>query len=166
MSFRTVPAVLAIFLVGVSAPLTQADETSRRSIVSEIFDVMEYGNVIEQTADVVASQIVDQVKTKRPDLDAGTEFDIREVVRESFLGLKPEMMTFTEHLMSRHFTEEELQAMLAFYKTEAGRKTIQVMPQIVQETTIWVQPAVKKIVPQIMERVRALLQEEGTRAAG
>lgn len=166
MSFPVIPAALAIFLVGVSAPLAQADETSRRSLVSEIFDVMEYGKVIEQTADVVASQIVVQVKTGRPDLDAVTESEIREVVRESFLGLKPEMMTFTERLMSRHFTEEELQAMLAFYKTEAGRKTIQVMPQIVQETTIWVQPAVKEIVPQIMKRVKALLREEGTRAPG
>ena len=143
-----------------------ADETSRRGIVSEIFDVLEYEKVIEETAEVVASQIVDQVKAERPDLDAGTESDIREVVREAFLELKPGMMTLADQLMSKHFTEEELQELLAFYKTGAGRKTGQVMPQIIQETMAWVQQAVDEIVPQIMERLNALLREEGTRATG
>ena len=166
MSFPTVPAALAIVLVAVPASLAHADETSPRSIVSEIFDIMEYEKLIEHSADVVASQIVDRVKSERPDLDAGTESDVREIVRESFLELKPGMMTLTDRLMSKYFTEEELQALLAFYKTEAGRKTIQVMPQVVQETTIWVQQAVAEIVPGIMKKLKARLQEEETRTTG
>ena len=166
MSFPTVPAALAIVLVAVPVSLAHADESSRRSVVSEIFDIMEYEKLIERTADVVAGQIVDQVKTERPDLDPGTESDVREIVRESFLELKPGMMALTDRLMSKHFTEVELQEMLAFYKTGAGRKTVQVMPQIIRETTIWVQQAVEEIIPQLMERLKARLRKEGARTTG
>lgn len=166
MPLRTTLAALAIVVVGVSAPLAHADEASRRSIIAEIFHVMQYEKVIEQMADVVAAQAVGEVKTTHPNLDSGTESVIRAVVRESFQELTPEMMKFTDELMSKYFTEGELREMLAYYKTTAGRKSIQVMPQVMQETVIWVQQAVSKLTPRIMEKLKARLEDEGISATG
>ncbi len=166
MPFRTILAALAIVLVGLSVPLAHADGASRQSIIAEIFSVMQYEKVIEQMADVVAAQAVGEVKTTHPNLDSGTESVMRAVVRESFQELTPEMMKFTDGLMSKYFTEGELREMLAFYKTTAGRKSIQVMPQVMQETMIWVQQAVGELVPRIMEKLKARLEDEGVNAAG
>ncbi len=51
-------------------------------------------------------------------------------------------------LYDKYFTEEDLQAMIDFYKTPTGKKTISVMPQLLQES---------------MQRVSQIIQPEATR---
>jgi len=161
MPFRTVFAVLAFALVGNLTASARADEASRQEVVVEMFHALHYDRLIDQMADAVASQITGQIKTKHPSLDAESISDIQDMTREAFSSLKPGLMLFVGQSMVKHFNEEELRQILAFYKTDVGRKTIAVMPQMMQETMVWSQQSSGRVVPQLVESIRARLKEKG-----
>jgi hypothetical protein len=58
----------------------------------------------------------------------------------------------------RYFSHEEIKAMLAFYSTPAGQKTISVMPQMAQESlALWAQ----RLRPVLEQRIKARLKQRG-----
>jgi hypothetical protein len=69
-------------------------------------------------------------------------------------------------LYDERFSEPELRQIVDFYRTPAGRKTLAVMPELMQEgldaTVLLVQPRVMELVGEILaeERQRALGAEE------
>ncbi len=60
-------------------------------------------------------------------------------------------------LYKKHFTEQEMQQMLAFYKTPVGAKTIQLMPQLFSEGGQIGMQLAQKYQPQLQQ----MLKESG-----
>ncbi len=64
-------------------------------------------------------------------------------------------------LYARHFSHDDIRQLLAFYETPLGKKTIEVMPQLMMESMQVTMGWVAKVNPVIQERVTAQLREEG-----
>jgi len=60
-------------------------------------------------------------------------------------------------LYDKYYTEEDLQAMINFYKTPTGRKTISVMPQLLQES---IQRVAQIIQPQAVQIFQEIFEQE------
>lgn len=58
------------------------------------------------------------------------------------------------------FSESELQDMLAFYGTATGKKSLKLMPELVQRGAIVGQDLAKKHEPAFMQAVNAIMGEE------
>jgi hypothetical protein len=56
-----------------------------------------------------------------------------------------------------HFTHPEVKQLLAFYQTPVGRKSMEILPLLVNESTAWGQA----LAPEIQKRLRAALKKEG-----
>lgn len=154
---RNVLAALVVALAGlVASPPAWADEAARQAVVAEIFRLMHLDKVLEQS---MGNAIVAQIKSEYPYLDPGTEADLREIVSEYARELHPEVMLFTGQFMSKHFTEEELEELLAFHRSDVGRKSIEVLPKMMQEMMIWMPQAIDKAVPRLVEKIKARLKE-------
>lgn len=75
-----------------------------------------------------------------------------------------EMLAQMPALYARHFTAHELREMAGFYQTPVGKKTLQVMPQLVAESMQLGQEAVARRMEQLMARLQALMQADAKRA--
>lgn len=64
-------------------------------------------------------------------------------------------------LYARHFTHEDVRALLAFYQTDVGRKAIAVMPTLAREGSEIGQEWAKANMPRILQLLRTRLEEEG-----
>ena len=64
-------------------------------------------------------------------------------------------------LYDKYFTLAEIQQLLDFYETDIGKKTIEVMPQLTQESIIIGQQWGESIGPIIGQRITRRLAEEG-----
>ena len=62
---------------------------------------------------------------------------------------------------AKHFTNDELDALIAFYQTPVGRKTVSVMPQVTQEAMQIGQRWGQSLGPIIVERVKTRFREQG-----
>ncbi len=65
--------------------------------------------------------------------------------------------TVSVELYDKYFTEEELKDIIAFYRTPTGKKTVQVMPKLVNDT---MQKSTEIVLPKIMSVLDELIKEE------
>jgi hypothetical protein len=56
-----------------------------------------------------------------------------------------------------HFTHPEVKQLLAFYQTPVGRKSMEVLPLLVNESSAWGQA----LAPEVHKRLQAALKKEG-----
>ncbi len=148
--------VLWTLVVALAASSARADETARQAVVAEIFRIMRFDKVLEQS---LGNMIIDQIRSEYPNLDPRTEADLRKIIDESVEELHPGMILFTGRFMSKHFTEDELKQLLAFHRSDVGRKAIEVMPKMMQEMANWMPQAIDKTIPRLIERIEARLKE-------
>ena len=64
-------------------------------------------------------------------------------------------------LYDKYFSLEEIQELLNFYKTEIGKKTIEVLPLLTQESLQAGQVWGAALAPKIAQRIRTRLVKEG-----
>ena len=155
MSIRMILAALAIALIVVSGPAVRADETSKEKIISEIFDVMQYEKVLDQMFEVTGEQVSAQMKALGNERNVDIEAVFRDTWSEITAELKTGLRPMTSQLWAKYFTEEELAELLVFYQSDVGRKSVEISPQIMQETMAWTQQEMAKLLPGIKERVAA-----------
>ena len=62
---------------------------------------------------------------------------------------------------AKHFTNEELDGLIAFYESPVGAKTVRVMPQITREAMQIGQAWGQSLGPTIVERVKIRFEEKG-----
>ncbi len=81
---------------------------------------------------------------------------------ERFRALFAERLNFSEiieavylPLYDKYFSEEELREMLAFYRTPLGRKSIEVMPALMQEAGAGVEVAVRPLAVGLIQEIVA-----------
>lgn len=81
---------------------------------------------------------------------------------ERFRALFAERLDFSQiietvypPLYDKYFSEEELREMLAFYRTPVGRKSIEVMPSLMQEAGAGVEAAVRPLAVGLIQEIVA-----------
>ncbi len=70
--------------------------------------------------------------------------------------LKPELVD----LYATEFTKEELDDLIAFYKTPTGQKAIKTMPRLMGEGMMIGQRAVQARAPELQQRIAPIIQRE------
>ena len=153
----------ALAVLGVLAGPVRADEAAKQNLVIELFKVMKFDQMVNKLADSVANQLVVLTKKKYPNVEEGVASAIHEIAREEFSVLGPDMVKFTASLFLRYYSEEDLRVTLAFYRTKTGQKIVTIMPQIVEEIGIWVQPRTKEFTARLVAKLEMRLREMGYR---
>lgn len=79
-----------------------------------------------------------------------------EALRAEFEGLfaYDEIVDMQAGLLAKHYTEAELQQLLAFYRTPLGQKTVRIMPEVTQDVMGQVQVLMAQRLPPMMERLQ------------
>lgn len=154
-----------IFIVALCAGFlgtkASANENDRQRIILEMFEVMQYGKVIDQIAAVVGQQVTAEIKSKVPNIPTHLLEETGSITREEFSKLKPDMMSFVGVFMVENFSEAELVQLLEFYKSPIGKKSLTIMPKMTQEMMAWVPSVTDKFAQKTMIRVKALLKAQG-----
>ena len=141
------------------ASLACADEVSKEKVLSELIEVMQYDKMGDQMGEVTANQLISQLKTRNPDMDAETESELRELAQNYISDLMVELEPMVAEFLTKHFTEDELREILAFQKSPVGQKSREKMPEMMQETMTWVQQQTMTSVPGLTEKMKTLMDE-------
>ncbi len=117
-----------------------------------------------QMATLTSGQLLQSLKQFHPDIpDRALEIANETLSAEftkAFEGpdaLMPQIVS----VYAKYFTHDDIRAMLAFYQTPVGKKTIQAMPMLLQDSATVGQQWAEKQMPAIMAAVQAKLRAEG-----
>ena len=143
---------------------SNSDTAEKRDLVSRMLVLtggFELG--LEST-----SLLFDQLKTVFEKMAPGKGEEIAAIVKEEFVIAMRQMQHDIENdiikIYVKHFTIEELRAMLDFYATPVGVKTLQLLPVIMQDSQNvglqYARKAQKMVGPRVQARIQALIPKK------
>jgi hypothetical protein len=168
-----------------SQTVAKSVSPEKRALITELLEVTE----VRKSAVTIFNAMLDQNEKQMPDivwqgllsrkefqeLDAEAKDELMKTlmaesvrmnkrVRELFLE-RIDMARVVEEvsadLYDKYFTEGEIKDLIVFYKSQTGKKTIEVLPKMFGESMATTMEVVK---PKVLEIVAELVNEETERA--
>ena len=144
----------------------QAEELTaeKKAAIKQIMELTGAGQIGEMFAAMFSEQMNEALKAADSHVPPKA-FDI--VSEETRALIKAEFAENGSYydvvypIYHKFFTLEELNGLLAFYKTPLGRKLIVAMPQLLQESMAAGQKWGETLTPEIQKRVLSRLEKEG-----
>ena len=96
-----------------------------------------------------------------PKVDAATLTELRGQFEASLSNFSKEVMNDSPAVYARHFTAEELRAMLAFYKSPVGQKALHTMPTVMGELGQQMAPRMQAFQTDLHLKMEATLKKHG-----
>lgn len=108
--------------------------------------------------------VIETAKNAYLRTNPGLSKDLNEVaaaLRTEFAGKRAEVANEIARTYAAQFTEKELREVIAFYKTPAGKKVIDVEPRVLEQSMTRVQSWAERFSEDMMTRFRADMRKKG-----
>ena len=151
--------VVALCVSGAAAQESLTD--AKRADIMQLMQVTGSAQLGLQFGDAMVKALTDNIKSARPDIPSR----MVEIVRDEVIKLLQQqvgvLLDQVVPVYAQQFTHQEIKELLQFYGTPLGRKVIQVMPTILQQSMAAGQVWGQSLAPTIEERLRIRFAEEG-----
>lgn len=116
------------------APAHAQVSASKRAKIEELLNVTGALAIGRQMSATFVNELGKAIRANNPNVPKRVTDALPEEVDRIIAERMPALIELYVPLYDRYFTEEDLAGMIAFYKTEVGKKTIQVMPHLVRDS--------------------------------
>lgn len=163
MKIRYVLASLAL-LVSFSLPAkSEALSPEKRADIERLLDMTGAMALSTQMASAVTAQLFQVIKKARPDIPAKVLNALPAEVQATFSANTDSLKEAIIPIYHKHFSASEIKEIIQFYSTDLGKKTIRLMPALMQESMLAGQRWGQSLGPEIDRRVKARLKSEGVK---
>lgn len=117
----------------------------------------------EQMGNAISQQIIAAMKSQNANVPDAVTGLVVDVVREhinSFVASE-EVVNGLIEIYAKHYTRDDIVALIDFYNTPLGAKMLAVTPLIAQESAVFGQTLFLQRVPQIQKDIQDRLQASG-----
>jgi hypothetical protein len=162
--------LLSFALLVLFVPLTaHADDASKRAKVQEMLDLMHVDKTMAQVMDMVKQQTTSMTAHMMganisPEQKASIS-DLQQRIFdfvESQVGWKVMQPQYVD-LYVATFSEDEIDGILAFYKSPAGQAIIAKTPELTQKSMVMVQQKLATLQPQIQQMIDDFVRSSAKR---
>ena len=129
-------ALWVVFAIVCVAPLPVLAEDSPAVKAEAIRQIMAQGQIddlAQSYGRTMADQIYQVLKTSRPEIPPEAMSIIRAEVEKQLEKDREQLLAQIVAIFDRSFTAAEVEELSRFYQTELGKKTLALMPKIMQE---------------------------------
>ncbi len=161
---RALYSMVLLMLLQSSLALSQTQEATKAQLIRHLIKLLHSESFAAQMAAESARNIFQVLRTARPDIpDRALQIVERELVAIITENLAAPGGYFDQivPIYDRHFSTEDIKAMVNFYSTPAGRKWIQALPAVNQENIVASQQWADSLAPIVERRIPAALAREG-----
>ncbi|MDJ0683088.1 MAG: DUF2059 domain-containing protein [Alphaproteobacteria bacterium] len=160
-TLASVALATSISLSVVSGLAAAANSPAKDAALVELMDEMNidgmWGDMVRAMADPVMAQLSQQFPNAPDDVKRG----INDIVLQSLGELKPLVVSSVARLLTKYYTAEEMQDLVAFYRTPTGRKSLQLMPALNQEIMALTPQIQQEVMPKMARRLEEFLKGRG-----
>jgi len=145
-----------------AAPLrAQTPSPDAMAAATELSKLMS-GDTVGQMSAALTAQIWPNIERQlAPKVDAGTLAELRGQFEQSLSAFTTQVMRDSPAVYARHFTADELRAMLAFYKSPVGQKALHTMPAVMSELGQQMAPQMQAFQEDLHAKMEATLKKHG-----
>lgn len=145
-------AFLSGGLIFSSAPQARADDVSKTAKIEELMHAAQYDRMLSATLDQMKNMQAGQLAQTNA---AGVDRERQEAVQRKTMALLAERMSFDKlkpiyvKVYAETFTEEEIDGILGFYKSPAGKAMMEKMPQLMARMMPLIQQWMAEMKPEM-----------------
>lgn len=147
--------LLAVGMVGSGA--LADEEAEKRAAIERLMEITKAADMGAQMGQLISQQIVQMGGAETDEAAARRAEITATVIGEAIAGLMDEVIPIYE----KYFTHEEILEIIAFHESPIGKKSIEVMPQLMAESMQVAQRWGMTAMPEILETVSEQMREEG-----
>jgi len=167
MMKASVAFVFALLLLG-TTPLTSLAADPAAEKAATIRKIMALGGVddlAQSYGKSLTEQIYQVLKTSRPEIPPEAMAIIRAEVEQQLVADREKLLAKIAAIFDRSYSAEEIQELYRFYQTELGKKTLAMMPKIMQENMEIGRSWGKEVGPPLKARLEAKFKQNQPAAA-
>jgi len=160
-------AVLCAGLVVIASAAEPRQQTISPALakdVQRLMDVTGSLKVGEQMAGATVDQVIKSMRAANPNLPPRATEIIRATIDAEFKkAFAPggDMANLLTGVYAKHFTQDDIRGLIAFYESPLGKKVVEALPAVAQESiALGNQWAVSRM-PQIVQDLQTKLRAEG-----
>lgn len=153
-----------ILLSPTPAESGQSIDASLRAEIEKLLEITGSAQMGAQGASLMSGQFLEILRKSDPSIPERALALVKQVLDAEFAMAFSEPGGLTEQLVviyARHFSREEVRALLSFYSSDLGRKVIASMPVVFQESAAAGQQWAQKHMPRIRKTIETRLRDEG-----
>ena len=151
-------ALLTVFFLG-SAPSTNAQD--KHALIQQLMEVTNMSGQITTGAQTAATPIMDQIKKSNPTMPDETYNYIRGKVQGELSSILSSFMNqWGYKIWEQDFNEKELQYVIDFYRSETGKRFVEMMPVMTQQLMTHLPEYLQEALPKIKDVVKQAAAEK------
>lgn len=152
---------LGALLVLAATSGAQAEEAEDRlDLARETMVLTGAEGMASQMLDLMMPTMGPAIRQQYPDASDAQVAAALALIAEAFREASPEMVDGAAQIYAEMFTAQELEAINAFYRTPAGAKLVELMPELTQRSNLVGQRAATRVMVTINPQIEALMAEE------
>jgi len=158
---RGIVGIVLVCLAAALAPGTVAAQPTKEEKIRELLAITQAESLAQQVLPVALQQARGMVSRLRPDIP---EAVWKETLAEMEVVFRESIGAFIENtipIYERNLTEEEIDGMLAFYRTTVGQSVVKKLPRLTQESMLAGQQWGVSVHKEMQKRMVEKLAEEG-----
>jgi uncharacterized protein len=155
-------SIVAAFVVFIAMGMSaNAQDQPNRALVEELLNQVNMKETLEKTSEMLKQMVVAQIQKFQPPADNPAAQARLTSFMEKVMDLVTNEMSWDKvkdeyiALYAETFTEQELQDIIAFYKTPSGQALIKKQPEVMKRSMQMSQ----KMMGQLMPRIQAMTNE-------
>ena len=146
-------------LLALSTPVLAAEVSpAKAKQIQQLMELTGAQNLGQQFGKIMTQQIYQVLRSAKPETPERAFLIIEEETNAMMDQESPALLASLVPIYDRHFSEAELKNLVAFYQTDLGKKTIAVMPMVMQESVAagqsWGQAMSPKLMARLVERFK------------
>lgn len=150
--FKILTGLAAAFFLA-STACAQDDYEARMALAQETMQLSGADGMVTQMLDMMMPTMEPALRQQYPGADDAQVQAALDLIAGAFNAAAPEMVEASAQVYAENFTAEELAAINAFYRTQAGEKLTELLPVITQETSLVGQRIGMRVMQSINPRV-------------
>jgi hypothetical protein len=161
---RILAATALAFLVAFPAARAEDQISPERTALAK--EVMELNGSAAAYSDYGKNldRMVDNLLQSMPGADDATVADIKKIAVEEFNAYRPTLVDGIVKVYAKHFTEKDLKALIAFYKSDAGKHFAAEIPAVSQECMDLSTPFMTRFLDRVRQYIAAKIAAEAAKA--
>lgn len=159
-AFRALALTLALAGAGVAQAQTAAPTPSHVAAAREVVLLSGISNTFTVFVPGIMQQIFNTVTPTRPEIRKDLEEVLKGLIPE-FEKRTDEMVDATARLFATNISEPQLKAIGDFFKSDAGKKYVEMQPKVIDQMVVAVDEWNRKLTQEVLERARGEMKKRG-----
>ena len=160
----TIITLTLLFFFSGSLSAAENIAPGKKADIEKLMKITGALTIAKQMSEAFVNNMTQAIKASRPDVPDRMynilAEEVNKIIGEQIVA-KGGYLEMAVLIYDKHFTHKDIKGLLSFYQTELGKKTIKVLPQIMQESMKAGQLWGQALGPLIQERIINRFKEEG-----